>query len=134
MIDTLALILGCILYVVVCTLGFLKKLRNDRIIFILINATGLISVYAIFSKNQGLPFVGRVRGSNALFIPFIYVLTYAVLRHFYKQTYNREPTYNRTDWYDSDEGREQNFFDVAVFILPMAFSIFFPLLLNYIWQ
>ena len=134
MIDTLAQILGFILYFVVGMLGFLKKLRNDRIIFILIKSTGLISVYAIFLKIQGLPFIGRVRDSDALFLPFIYLLTYAVLRHFYKKTYNREPTYNRTSWYDSDEGRELNFFDVAVFILPPFFSILFPVLLSYIWQ
>jgi hypothetical protein len=133
MTDDIAQTFGYIILFVLVILCFYKKLRDNRRLGILLIATSLIAIYACVLKTSGQAFSGRFRGSDFLFSPFIFVLTYAILRYLYKDVYDREPTYDRTSWYDSDERRYQNFFDVIVFVFPLLFSITFPIWISFIW-
>jgi hypothetical protein len=113
--------------------GFLtisKKLRNDRTILILLTSTAIIAIYPLVLKILNTPFEGYLRTTDYLFSPFIYMLSYAVLRYLYKRTYNREPTYNRDSWYDEEEKRYQNIFDFIVMISPLFISGLFPIIIN----
>jgi hypothetical protein len=134
MTDSTAKTLGFILWFVVVMLGFSKKLRDNKRVIIILILTSLVSIYPIFLKIQGLPFSGHSRGSDFLFAPFIYMLTYGLLRWLYKRVYNREPTYYRAAWYDPEEHRKQNVFDVVVYVIPLLFSGISIIFLNEVWH
>jgi hypothetical protein len=134
MTDDTAKIFAFILWFVIVILGFYKKLRDNKTLLILHFITFVVAIYAIVLKTEGQPFTGRFRNSDFLFAPFIYVFIYGLLRMLYKDMYQREPTYNRSSWYDEEEGRNQNIFDVIVFIFPLLFSLLSPVLLNQFWS
>ncbi|MFL5766002.1 MAG: hypothetical protein ACJ77K_18805 [Bacteroidia bacterium] len=111
--------IGFITWSVFIFLGLFKKLRNDKIVLVLLLVAILLTIYPIYEILAHVPFEGRHRSSITFFMPFIYVASYGLLRSLYKRIYRREPTYCRSSWYDPDEKRDQNALDIVVFILPI---------------
>lgn len=95
-----------------------KRLRNDRLLKIASIITFLIAIPG---------FLLRVPESAMLIGAFVYIITYSGLRYLFKKKYDFEPTYNRMSWYDSEDGRKQNWFDVIVFVIPIMISFILPL-------
>jgi hypothetical protein len=106
-----------VLYMLVCH----KKLRSDRFIRYLALITFGFAVSGI---------VIRVPESAFFASAFIYLISYAVLRKFYINKYKVEPTYNRSSWYDPEEGRQQNGLDVITFVAPIFLSFILSLALS----
>jgi len=107
--------------------GFMKWLRNDRTLAVLLILTGLLAVIGVGGRVPENP---HLNSSDGLLGPLAYVASYALLRYAYKAIYRREPTYDRGSWYDREEGRRQNWFDVAVHILPWMIAIAVPFVLT----
>ncbi len=107
--------------------GFLKKLRNNNLLWVLGILTFILGVtgYLLSSSSVGLI---PERLSYLLFGPFIYILVYSILRRVYIKIYNLEPSYDRHSLYDVDDGRKLNAFDVCVYVLPMICSFIIPVL------
>jgi hypothetical protein len=97
-----------------------KKLRNSKSLNI---AALLTFPFALLGFWLTIPEAAMFAGA------FVYVAGYACLRFLFKKIYNIEPTYNRGAWYDAEEGRKQNWFDVVVFILPLMSSMVVPIAL-----
>ena len=109
--------------------GFYKKLRDNKVILMLLFPALLLAAFGLLIRSPEL----QQKGANSadFFIsPLIYLLSYGTLRHIYKKQYGVEPTYNRSSWYDPEEGRKQNGFDVLVFILPVFIAAIFPVLIT----
>jgi hypothetical protein len=68
-----AKLFGFIIWAVLVVLGFLKKLRSNLIIIALLFITGLIGLYPLTLKLQGLHFDEHIRPSDTLFMPFVYI-------------------------------------------------------------
>ena len=105
----------------------MKWLRNDRVLWALLLATAVLAVYGLLER---VPENTRLNTWDGLMGPFAYVASYASLRYLYKHIFHREPTYMRGSWYDWEEGRRQNWFDVAVHVLPMMVALAVPVLLT----
>jgi hypothetical protein len=101
-------------------LAFYKKLRNDRLLTILL----LITLFF-----GGLGMILKTPEASMFIGPFVYIGSYGLLRYAYLNKYKIEPTYNRTSWYDADEGRKQNWLDVITFVIPIVLSFILPLIL-----
>lgn len=123
MTDWVAEKIGFLIFIILPLFGLFKKLRDDKTLIVLLLVTGLITIFPIYQRILDLPYEGRLRGSDTLFLPFLYILLYGFLRMVYKKIYRREPTYYRASWYDPEDGRRQNIFDVAVFILPILLPV-----------
>lgn len=105
--------------------GLSKKLRSDRVLLVLAGITFVIAVAGIILRSA----VHQSKGSNSadmLLSPFVYVALYALFRKLYKRKFGIEPTCNRNSWYDPDEKRRQNVFDVIVHIAPMVIAFMLP--------
>ncbi|MEZ4755789.1 MAG: hypothetical protein R2817_03055 [Flavobacteriales bacterium] len=107
--------------------GFMKWLRNDRRLVVLLLLTGVLAVVGITGRMPENP---RLNAWDGLLGPFAYVASYASLRYLYKRIFRREPTYCRGSWYDWEEGRRQNWFDVAVHVLPMMIGLGLPVIVT----
>ena len=107
--------------------GFMKWLRNDRRLAVLFILTGVLAVIGVVGRVPGN---ARLNSADGLLGPLAYVASYALLRQAYKSIYRREPTYERASWYDREEGRKQNWFDVTVHILPMLIGMAVPLIVT----
>ncbi len=107
--------------------GFMKWLRNDRVLWALLLATAVLAVYGLLERVPENP---RLNTWDGLLGPFAYVASYASLRFLYKRILRREPTYMRGSWYDWEEGRRQDWFDVAVHVLPWMIALAVPVLLT----
>jgi 4-amino-4-deoxy-L-arabinose transferase-like glycosyltransferase len=107
--------------------GFMKWLRNDRVLLVLLLATTVLAMVGILGRVPENP---RLNTWDGLLGPFTYVSSYAFLRYMYKRYFHREPTYERSSWYDGEEGRRQYGFDVAVHVLPMMIAFALPVLLT----
>ncbi len=70
--------------------------------------------------------MARGNAADFLFGPFIYVLSYGLLRKLYKSIYNVEPTFVWLSGYDADDLREVNFLDKVVYILPLLLGMVLP--------
>jgi hypothetical protein len=109
--------------------GFSKMLRSENVIKIVLVLAVVLAIFGVLLRNpQTKMTLGNA--ADTFFGPLIYILTYAFFRFTYRKKYGVEPTYNRASWYDPQEGREQNLFDLVVFIIPMVLSILVPLLLG----
>jgi hypothetical protein len=124
------LLLSLFLFFIVGLLGIFKKLRNDKNIRILIIITVLIAIYPLKLKLENAPYFGYMRVTDCLFLPFFYVSTYGLLRLIYKRIYKREPTYYRQSWFDPEDNREQNWFDMFVYIGSMFLPIIYVVLMQ----
>jgi hypothetical protein len=120
------LYIGYILTGLLAVLGFMKVLRNDKLIKRIIFIALVFATFGFFIRSKendiGIGFAPAVFAS-----PLVYILSYALLRYLYKSFYRVEPTYNRSSWYDDEDGRRQNWLDVLVHVLPMFIAIIFPL-------
>jgi hypothetical protein len=123
------LIIGLSLTVIIGTCGFMKLLRSNKTLFILSIITAVIGIYGILIRGVQTELVNG-NGADFLIAPFTYITTYAFLRMLYKKIYKVEPTYARYSWYDAEEGRKQNWFDVSVYILPMMLSFVVPIIIG----
>lgn len=121
---------GFIIWGLIVFLILLKKLRDNRRILVALLFSLPFAIYALSEKITGNAFTEKLRPTDALFMPLVTVCTYALLRYLYKKAYKREPTYNRSSWFDPEEGRNQNIFDLIVFISPMVMGGLFPLLIK----
>jgi hypothetical protein len=111
--------------------GLELKLRDDVIITKVTVLTAILGVFGFALRSDALE-MGAANAADWLWCPFIYITAYAFLRFLYKRTYHREPTYNRSSWYDPNDRRRQNSFDVAVHIVPIILSMSGPLLFHYL--
>jgi hypothetical protein len=109
--------------------GFMKWLRNDRRLALLFILTGLLAVIGIVGRVPGN---ARLNTSDGLLGPFAYVASYALLRHAYKSIYLREPTYAYRTWYDLEERRRMNWFDLGVHILPYLIGMAVPAIVTHV--
>jgi len=130
MTDEIACGFGIILWFVVMSFWSFKKLNNDDTIKISLFVTGFVATYPLILRLTHQPYTGHARMTDAMFSPFIYVVSYGLLRFLYKKIYNREPIYNRMSWYDLDSRRKQNLLDVIVAVVPIFFSALFFFLIN----
>jgi len=110
--------IGAVPMFIVFMLISYKKLRNDRSLRISSIITLLFAIPGVLIRT---PEAAMLMGA------FVQVVTYAFLRYLFKRKYSFEPTYNRMSWYDSEEGRKQNWFDVIVFVIPILLSFTIPL-------
>ncbi len=120
---------GLLLTGILAIAGFLKKLRSDRTLFVLLLISIPIAVCGLLLRSPEY----QMKGANAadmLLGPFFYIVMYGSLRHLYKKKYKREPTYHRASWYDPDEKRKQNALDVIVHIFPVISAVFFPVIIT----
>lgn len=109
--------IGMVPLVIVGMLISYKKLRNYNSIRLVLLITFAISLLSIFIRT---PEAAMLSGA------FVYTACYAALRYLFKPKYQMEPTYYRSSWYDPDEGRMQNWFDVVVFVVPLFLSFMIP--------
>ncbi|MCB9164911.1 MAG: hypothetical protein H6592_15160 [Flavobacteriales bacterium] len=109
--------------------GFMKWLRNDRLLLILVLATAVLAIIGIVGRIPENP---RLNTWDGLLGPFAYVGSYALLRHWYKKVFRREPTYQRASWYDHEEGRRLDWYDVTVHVLPMCVGLGVPVIATFI--
>jgi hypothetical protein len=107
--------------------GFMKWLRNDRTLAVLLILTGLLAVIGVGGR---VPENQRLNTWDGLTGPLAYVASYALLRHAYKSIFRREPTYAYLTWYDLDERRRMNWFDLAVHMLPCMIAMAVPVILT----
>ena len=106
------------------------KLMRSKKIFIIAFTISLITAITgfIISSNKN---VLRIPNSyDFLYVPIVYMICYNLLRLLYIKIYNREPTYNRSSWYDPEDGRRQNWLDVIVYVIPIFVSLGFPIILT----
>jgi len=127
--GTQALIIGLILTGTLVTCGFMKLLRSNKILTVLTLVALLIGIYGLLIRGEETE-MPNGNGADFLAAPFVYVVSYALLRMLYKRVYKMEPTYERYSWYDAKEGRNQNWLDVTVYILPMLLSFVVPLMMG----
>ena len=120
------LIISLILYTITVTCGFMKLLRSDKTLLTLSIVTLIIAVFGLLIRSEQTQMVNG-NGATFLIAPFIYTISYLLLRKLYKFKYKIEPTYNRRSWYDSEDNRNQNLLDVTVHILPMLLGFIIPL-------
>ncbi|MCC7502915.1 MAG: hypothetical protein IT229_10325 [Flavobacteriales bacterium] len=103
--------------------GFMKWLRNDRMIAVLLILTGMLAVIGVVYRVPENP---RLNTWDGLLGPLAYVASYALLRQAYRSIFQREPTYAYLTWYDWEERRRMNWFDLGVHILPMLIGMAVP--------
>jgi hypothetical protein len=123
------LIIGYSLTGIVFLMGVYKKLRNIFIIMVSLVACIIIAIIGFLIRSERTDMVAG-NAADSFFGPLIYIITFAFLRFIYKKKYSVEPTYNRSSWYDYEEGRRQNWLDVVVHILPLLLAIVLPLLIK----
>lgn len=107
--------------------GFMKWLRNDRVLLILLLGTAFLAAFGFVGRVPENP---RLNTWDGLLGPFAYVASYTSLRYLYKRIFRREPTYMRGSWYDWEEGRRQDWYDVSVHLLPMIIGLAVPVILT----
>jgi uncharacterized membrane protein YfcA len=115
--------IGCVPIFIIHILIFCKKLRNNKALKIAASVTFPFAVLGVLLKT---PEAAMFSGA------FAQIISYAGLRFLFKRKYNFEPTYNRMSWYDNEEGRRQNWFDVIVFVIPLILCFIVPLALTII--
>lgn len=123
------LIIGLGFTTLISVMGFMKLFRSNKTIQILLVITVLIGMIGIYFRTN-LTELPHGNAADSLWGPFVYIALYGILRYLYIQIYKREPTYNKSSWYDPEDGRRQNWLDVAVYIIPMISSIGIPIIIH----
>ena len=116
---------GLALTIIIALAGIDKRLRSDRtLLFVGVIALTIgIVGFLIRSESTGM---ARGNAADFLFGPFIYVLSYGLLRKLYKSIYNVEPTYVWLSGYDAEDKRDVNFLDKVVYVLPLLLGMVLP--------
>lgn len=119
--------IGLALTILIALAGVEKRLRGDSTLLIVGVATLCIGIVGLLLRSES---TGMARGNAAdfLFGPFIYVVSYTLLRKLYKGLYQVEPTYAWLSGYDSDDMRKVNFLDKVVHVLPLLLGMVLPFL------
>lgn len=120
------LITGYILTGMLIVAGFMKMLRNNNTIKVITLISILVAAGGFLIRSETTKMTTG-NAADSFFGPSIYILSYSLLRYFYKRKYKVEPTYEKYSWFDHAERRPQNWLDVTVHILPMMLSIIIPL-------
>jgi hypothetical protein len=102
----------------------IKLMRNKKVRISFMGLGLMMSVSQIILAIHEHTFT-RVTNSDTLHLPLFYLTVYNCLRYVYVKVYGVEPTYNKASWYDHDDGRKQNWFDVVVFFVPLLLSFGF---------
>ncbi|MBD1396196.1 hypothetical protein H9Q13_03380 [Pontibacter sp. JH31] len=116
---------GLALTVIIALAGIDKRLRSDRTLLVMGVAALTIGIVGFLIRSES---TGMARGNAAdfLFGPFIYVLSYGLLRKLYKSIYKVEPTYVWLSGYDAEDMRDVNFLDKVVYVLPLLLGMVLP--------
>ncbi|MEZ4738491.1 MAG: hypothetical protein R2818_03830 [Flavobacteriales bacterium] len=105
----------------------MKWLRNDRVILVLLLMSSALAIFGIVRRVPENP---RLNTWDGLLGPFAYVASYTLFRYLYERVFRREPTYDRGSWYDREEGRRQDLYDVGVHVLPMLIGLAVPVIMT----
>ncbi|WP_299991574.1 hypothetical protein [uncultured Pontibacter sp.] len=116
---------GLALTVIVAMAGVDKRLRSDKTLLIVGIVALTIGIVGFLVRSESTE-MARGNAADFLFGPFIYVLSYGLLRKLYKSIYNVEPTFVWLSGYDADDLREVNFLDKVVYILPLLLGMVLP--------
>jgi hypothetical protein len=116
---------GLVLTIILALAGVDKRLRSDKTLLAVGIAALTIGLIGILIRSES---TGMARGNAAdfLFGPFLYVLSYGLLRKLYKSIYNVEPTFVWLSGYDAEDLRKVNFLDKVVYILPLLLGMVLP--------
>lgn len=123
------LIIGYLMTTTLAVFGFMKMLRDDRVIKTVTTISVLIALVGLLIRNdQTKDLAGN--SADSFFGPLIYIVSYALLRFVYKRKFHVEPTYDRNSMFDKADGRRQNWLDITVHVLPFFLSLIIPLLIE----
>lgn len=131
--DNLIFFTNMGLAMILAMFGMAKRLRDNQTLKTLLWITTLVGVTGSslrFFPNMDISLLTTWSFWN----PFVYITLYAGLRHAYRLCYQREPTYHKASWFDPEEGRKQNTFDVFVHLFPMLMALIFPFIMQKIFQ
>lgn len=109
--------------------GLMNLLRAKSTLLILLPFTFLIAIIGILIRDETTK-MANGNAADMLLSPLVYMLTFMILRYFYKRKYNAEPTYKRQTWNYYEAGRWQNWFEVLVFALPFFLCLILPFILE----
>ena len=127
------LIIGLVLTVISMMLISSKRFRNKNRNIALIIITILIGITGITIRTEEFQMV-NFNVADFLLSPFVGVFTFLFLRKRYYLKYNTELTFYWFSWYDPVERRKQNWFDVAVNVLPILIAGLLPVFIYYILE
>ncbi len=127
------LIIGLILTVISIMLISSKRFRNKKRNMALLIITILIGIAGITVRTKEFQ-MENFNVADFLLSPFIGVFTFLFLRKRYYLKYKTEPTFYWFSWYDPIEKRKQNWFDVAINVLPILIAVLLPVLIYYILE
>ncbi|MBS7566278.1 hypothetical protein KHS38_17860 [Mucilaginibacter sp. Bleaf8] len=122
------LFLGCGVTCVAILMASNKVMRNNKALLGLLIVSLCMAIFQVLLSLHENTFK-KPTLSDSFYSPLIYVVSYNSLRYAYVQAYGVEPTYNRSSWYDPEDGRSQNWLDVVVYAFPIFFSMGFPIIL-----
>jgi len=123
-------IIGFVIAAIIAVCGFMKLLRSDRVLFFLFPITLIIAVIGLIIRSDNTRMVNG-NAADMLLSPFIYVASYTLLRYVYKRIYKVEPTYERYNWFDYEDGRKQNWLDVLVHLIPLMLCMTLPFVIEH---
>ncbi len=104
-------------------------LRNNKILFIHLVFSSLILYFGVKYLPLNLPCQGNSNGAGFLFGPIVFVISYALLRMFYKKAFKREPDMRAYSSYSIRDNRRLNSFDYLTFFIPVMLSAIINLML-----
>lgn len=113
-------------------LGFVgaKKIRQKSYCTVFLIFAAIYCLIGVFLRSDSYQ-LPNINGADSFFSPLAYLLSYLLLRKVYLRVYKIEPTYYRTSWYDPNEGREQNWFDLLVYVTPIFIALLVPLIIGF---
>jgi len=123
------LLTGLIPMIVFLAFIGIRKIRNTRVCIILLFIAICYTVLGVVIRNEAYQ-LPNINAADFFYAPLAHLISYLLLRRIYLKVYHFEPTYYRTAWYDPHEGREQNWFDIFVYIIPIYIALLIPLFLN----
>lgn len=112
--------------IIISIAGIDKKLRNKRTLIILGVATLCFGLIGLIIRGERTELSGG-NAADSMLGPFIYIITYALLRQLYKSIYHVEPTYVWLRGYDFEDSRKVNLLDKLVHIIPLLTGVFLPI-------
>lgn len=116
---------GLALTIITALAGVDKRLRSDKTLLIVSIVALTIALFGFLIRSESTE-MARGNAADFLFGPFIYVLSYGLLRRLYKSIYNIEPTYVWLSGYDAEDLRKVNFLDKVVYVLPLLLGMVLP--------
>jgi hypothetical protein len=117
--------IGLALIIIIALAGVDKRLRSDKSILIVGIVTLAIGLVGLLIRSDATD-MPRGNAADFLFGPFVYVLSYSLLRKLYKSIYNVEPTYVWLNTYDLEDMRKVNLLDKVVHVLPLLLGMGLP--------